>query len=139
LHYVVLSTIVLRKRALMRVFKNKPFDRWAKNGGLTDSRLLEAVDEIEQGLVDADLGGNVVKKRVAFGSRGKSGGLRTLLAFRKGDKAFFIYGFAKNVRATIKPDELKGLKQLAKAYFGLDAGALSKALTSGALIEVERR
>lgn len=69
--------------------------------------------EIGNGLIDADLGGHVIKKRVALLGRGKNGGARTLLAYRVKDKAFFVYGFAKNARSNIRPDELRGLGLLA--------------------------
>ncbi len=122
----------------MRIFKNKAFNKWAGKEGLNDEVLRNAVTEMEQGLVDADLGGHVFKKRVAIAGRGKSGGARTLLAYKVGDKAFFIYGFAKNVRANIKDDELKGLKAYANVLFGYNDKALKKAIDAGLLIEVER-
>ena len=65
---------------------------------------------MERGLIDADLGGHVMKKRIAVGGRGKSGGARTLLAYKSGDKAFFVYGFAKNALANVSADELRALK-----------------------------
>lgn len=69
----------------MRVFKNKAVSKWAAKEGLTDKALLEAVGEMERGLIDADLGGHVVKKRVALAGRGKSGGARTFLAYKVGN------------------------------------------------------
>lgn len=121
----------------MRVFKNKVFSKWAAKEGLDDTALLAAVEEIERGLIDADLGGHVVKKRVAIGGRGKSGGVRTLLAYKIGNKAFFVYGFAKNARANISAEELKALKHLAKELLGYGDKALSEAIKHGALIEVK--
>tara|TARA_B100000745_G_scaffold273603_1_gene202081 strand:+ start:385 stop:759 length:375 start_codon:yes stop_codon:yes gene_type:complete len=121
----------------MRIFKNKAFSKWAAKEGLDDDALRAAVDEMERGLIDADLGGHVVKKRVAVGGRGKSGGVRTLLAYKVGDKAFFVYGFAKNARANISADELKALKHLAKELLGYSDKALTEAIKHGALIEVE--
>lgn len=121
----------------MRVFKNKMFSKWAAKEGLDDAAMLAAVAEMERGLVDADLGGHVVKKRVAVGGRGKSGGVRTLLAYRVGNKAFFVYGFAKNSRANISADELKALKHLAKELLGYGEKALAEAIKHGALIEVK--
>lgn len=120
----------------MRVFKNKVFNKWAAKEGLDDATLLAAIDEIERGLVDADLGGHVLKKRVAISDRGKSGGVRTLLAYKVGDKAFFVYGFAKNARANISTDELKALKYLAKELLAYDDKVLAKAINHGVLIEV---
>ena len=122
---------------LMRVFKNKAFSKWAAKEGLVDVVLLAAVDEMERGLIDADMGGHVVKKRVALAGRGKSGGVRTLLAYKAGNKAFFVYGFAKNARANISADELKALKYLAKELLKYSDKALAEAIKYGALIEVQ--
>ena len=120
----------------MQVFKNKAFSKWALKEGLGDEVLLAAIDEINQGLVDADLGGQVFKKRVAVGGRGKSGGFRTLLAYRAADKAFFVYGFAKNARANISNKELKALKMYANSLLSYSRVELNKAVKGGALIEV---
>jgi len=121
----------------MRIFKNTAFTKWAEKEGLNDDALQIAVDEMERGLIDADLGGHVVKKRVAVGGRGKRGGVRTLLAYKSGDKAFFMYGFAKNARANVSTDELKALKHLAKELMNYSDKTLTKAIQHGALIEVE--
>lgn len=120
----------------MRIFKTRQFDKWADKEGLTDPALKAAVAEMENGLIDADLGGHVVKKRVALPGRGKSGGARTLLAYRSGKRAFFLYGFAKNERDNIDDKELKALKQLAVVLLGLGSTELAHALTEGKLIEV---
>ncbi len=120
----------------MRVFKNKALSKWAVKEGLDDDALLAAVGEMERGLIDADLGGHVVKKRVALAGRGKSGGVRTLLAYKVGNKAFFVYGFAKNSRANVSTDELKALKRLAKELLSYSDKALIEAIKHGALIEV---
>lgn len=93
----------------MRVYKTKSFHRWAKKERLTNTALLHAVDEMEQGLIDADLGGHVYKKRMAIGGRGKCGGVRTLIAYQYGDRAFFMYGFAKNQKANVSPTERRVL------------------------------
>jgi hypothetical protein len=120
----------------MRIFKNKVFSKWADKENLDDEALRTAVDEMENGLIDADLGGHVVKKRVALAGRGKSGGARTLIAYYAGDKAFFVYGFAKNARANIKPKELEGLKAYASILLNFSERELDKAVKSGALNEV---
>lgn len=122
----------------MRIFKNKTFNKWAAKEGLSDCILRAAVEEMERGLVDAELGGHVVKKRVALSGQGKSGGVRTLLAYKVGNKAFFVYGFAKNARANIRNDELKALKYLAQELLGYSDNALTDAIKHGALIEVEK-
>ena len=120
----------------MRVLKNKAFSKWAAKENISDAALTAAVEEMARGLVDVDLGGHVFKKRVPTGGRGKSGGVRTLLAYKAGDKAFFIYGFAKNAQVNIKADELGGLKKLAKVLLGYTDRQLERAIGVGALIEV---
>ena len=93
----------------MQVFKNKAFSKWAVKEGLSDDALLTAISEIESGLVDADLGGHVLKKRVPIAGRGKRGGVRTILAYQYRNKAFFVYGFAKNAQDNIDTSELKAM------------------------------
>lgn len=120
----------------MRIFLTRWFARWVAKESLSSSALCRAVHEIESGLVDAHLGGNVIKKRVAAAGRGKSGGLRTILAVRLGDKSFFIYGYAKNQRTNINETELRALKMLASELLAYDADALAVALPGGELVEV---
>ena len=120
----------------MRVFKTKGFQRWAAREGLSDEALWAAVEEMDAGLIDAKLGGYVVKKRVALPGRGKRGGSRTLVVYQQADKAFFVYGFAKNERANISDKELKALKLLATQLLGYTNPALVKATKAGELIEV---
>ena len=91
----------------MRIFKAKAFKKWADSEGLSDDALVAAVHEMKQGLVDARLGGHVYKKRVALEGRGNRGGARTLLAFKLDERAFYLYGFAKNQRANVGEKELK--------------------------------
>ena len=122
---------------MKQIYKNKEFAKWAAGEGIEDGDLCQAVAEIEKGLIDADLGGNVLKKRVSLAGRGKRGGVRTLIAYRHGDKAFFVYGFAKNVRANIQGAELKALKAYARVLLGYGADELRKAIKAGALIKIE--
>ncbi|TPV59125.1 type II toxin-antitoxin system RelE/ParE family toxin [Aestuariibacter sp. GS-14] len=121
----------------MRILKNRWFSKWAKKEGLTDSALKNALIEMEQGLIDADLGGHVYKKRAPVEGQGKSGGLRTILAFKVDDKAFFLYGFSKNARENIDSKELKALKRLAKELFAYSDEQLKKAIKAGSLVEVK--
>ena len=120
----------------MRIFKNKAFSKWANKENLDDESLRLSVIEMDKGLIDADLGGHVFKKRIAIAGRGKSGGIRTLLVYKTGNKAFFVYGFAKNSRANIKTEELKGLKTYAGILLSYSDKELKQAMKSGALIEV---
>jgi len=121
----------------MHVYKSKWFSKWADKEDLTDRELSSAVQEMAIGLIDADLGGHVMKKRVALQGQGKSGGARTLLAFKLGDKAFFIFGFAKNQQDNISPKELKALKVLAKQVLSYTSAQLKVALNAGEFIEVK--
>jgi hypothetical protein len=110
--------------------------RFARRERIAHADLREAVRRAERGLLDADLGGGVIKQRVARAHEGKSGGFRSIVLFRKGDRAFFVYGFAKSARSTIRPDELLGFKRLAVEMLSYDDAALAKAVASGALEEV---
>ena len=121
----------------MRIFKSRLFSRWAGEEGLKDDDLANAVTEMRQGLIDANLGGNVYKKRLSILGRGRSSGVRTLIAFKVDNKAFFIYGFAKNKRANITPLELQALKMYAKELFGYTDDELEHAVTTNKLIEVK--
>jgi len=120
----------------VRVFKTKWFARFAKKEGIPDSKLLGAVAEIEQGLVDAELGGGLVKKRIARAGQGKSGGFRTILAYRVREVSIFVYGFPKSSTANLSALELETYQRLAKIFLGFSAGDLEKALTAKELEEV---
>lgn len=91
----------------MRIFKPKTFSKWASKEGLTDKALAAAVTEMENGLINADLGGNVYKKRAAIEGQGKSAGFRTILAYKVGNKSFFMFGFAKNQQDNVNKKDLK--------------------------------
>ena len=90
----------------MRLYKLKAFARFQRRERIADQVLGRAVKSAEEGLVDADLGGGLIKQRVARQSQGKSGGFRTLIAYRRGDRAIFLFGFAKNERDNLDADEL---------------------------------
>lgn len=120
----------------MQIFKNKAFNKWAIKEGLSDRDLQTAVHEMEKGLIDADLGGHVVKKRVALAGRGKSGGARTIVAYKLGNRAFFVYGFAKNAKANVTAPELKALKAYAAVLLKYNDKELKNALKAGVLIKV---
>ena len=119
-----------------RIFRTRTFDRWMKKAGLTDQALRLAVVEMTRGLIDADLGGGVMKKRVALPGRGKRGGARTIVATRFGKYWFFLYGFAKNERGTIGKDELRALQELARELLNFTDRQIGKALSSNEIFEV---
>ncbi|MBI4357057.1 MAG: type II toxin-antitoxin system RelE/ParE family toxin [Gammaproteobacteria bacterium] len=120
----------------MRIFKTRQFDRWAKKHDLADRLLINAVKEMNGGLIDADYGANLYKKRIATGGRGKSGGMRALIAYNIEAKAYFLYGFEKNERDNISEKEKRAYKILAKAVLQFSAGDIKKRLQDGSLVEI---
>ena len=122
----------------MRIFKSKWFNKWAEKEGLTDKALTEAITEMEDGLNDGELGGNVYKKRAAIQGQGKRGGLRTIIAFKIEDKSFFMFGFAKNQQDNIDKKELKALKLMAKDLLSYSDKQLKQAIKVSELIEVKK-
>ena len=120
----------------MNVLKRKDFARWQASEKLPDAALCKAVHEMEAGLVDADLGGFLYKKRVARPGGGKSGGYRTLLSARIGSRYVFLHGFPKSDKANITQDERKALQFAGKLFLELSAEDMVKALEIGVLLEV---
>ena len=100
--------------------------------------LIKAIEEVNQGLVDANLGGNIYKKRLDIANKGKSGGARTIIAFKYDDKAFFVFAFKKGNQDNISTKELVALKLLAKYYFKMTKQEIQKSLENGELFLVER-
>ena len=121
---------------MRRVFKTRHFRRWVRKTELSDAALCKAVKEMEQGLIDADLGGGLVKKRVPLPGRGKSGGARTLVATNKTDRWYFVFGFEKNERTNIEDDELAALQSVAADLLKLGARELDAAVANGTLQEI---
>ena len=121
---------------MQRIFRTRTFSRWMRKAGVSDSDLTRAVEEMMQGLVDADLGGHLLKKRVAVPGRGKRGGARTILATRMEGFWFFLFGFDKNERDNIDKHELRLLKEVARDLLSFDAGQLGHAIAAGELTEV---
>lgn len=120
----------------MRVFKTKWFEKWSKKEKLNNKLLKNAIDEIDKGLVDADLGKAVFKKRIATTGQGKSSGYRTIITYKVEDKAFFIYGFSKNKKSNISKNELKALQILAENLLGHDALKLKELILKHELFEI---
>lgn len=118
------------------ILKRKDFTRWQAGEKLPDTALCKAVKEMERGLIDADLGGHLYKKRVARPGGGKSGGYRTLLSARIGSRYVFLHGFPKSDKANITQDEKKALQFAGKVFLDPPAEDLSKALQVGVLLEV---
>lgn len=119
-----------------RVFKTRHFSRWMRKTELTDQALCNAVAEMARGLIDADLGSGVVKKRIGVAGRGKRGGVRTLVATRQAGRWFFVFGFEKNERANVSPDELAALQDVAADLLARSGPELDRAVADGNLQEI---
>ena len=121
----------------MRLFKTRVFARFARKVRLTDQSLRAAIAEIERGLVHADLGGGVIKHRIARGGGGKSGGFRTIILYQTATRAVFVYGFEKSGQDNIADDELREFRRLADTMLAYSDAEISTAIAAGALIEVD--
>ena len=120
----------------MAIYTTRWFDCWAQKQGLHHASLCKAVREMAAGLFEADLGGDLFKKRVARPGQGKSGGWRTLVATRKADRWVFVYGFSKNERSNIDKGEEEALKLQAAFLLALTPDDVKTARLAGDLIEV---
>ena len=120
----------------MRIFKNTWFSRFAKRQRMTDAALVAAIEEAEQGLIAADLGGHIIKQRIARLGQGKSGGYRTIIVFQQNERSFFVYGFLKSERENIDKDELAAFKQAAEQFLALDDEQIKTLLETNALTEI---
>ena len=120
----------------MRIFKTKWLTRYARRARISDDGLQEAIQRAERGIVDADLGGGIIKLRVARSGEGRSGGYRMLVAYRAGTRAVFLYAFAKNERENIEPNELLTLREIGAVWLSVDSRRIAAALDEGILQEV---
>ena len=121
----------------MRIFKTKAFKKETRKASITDLALRTAIDRVESGSIDADLGGGLLKLRIARAGQGKSGGFRTYIAFRKGDLAVFLHCHAKNEYGNISDEQKGALKILAGTFVNLADASIERAVQDGELIRVE--
>lgn len=121
----------------MRVFKSKWFQRFSRKERIEDRTLWEAIDRAEKGQIDADLGGGVIKQRIARPGQGKSKGYRTIILFRREKRAFFIYGFPKSRQGNISADEEVQFKEAAKHVLSLTEDHLAELIERGDFVEVK--
>jgi hypothetical protein len=119
----------------VRIFKTRALAKITRQNGISDASLVTAVDNAMRGLIDADLGGHVIKQRLARPGEGKRGGFRMLIGFRS-DLAIFLFGFAKNERENIDRDLLKTLREIVAMWFAADEKSIAQALADGILIEI---
>lgn len=121
----------------MQILKNAWFQRFARKQRISDAALIDAVRRADLGQIDADLGGGVIKQRVAREGQGKSGGFRTIILYRQEQRAFFVFGFAKSEQANIAGDEEVLFKKMANELFSLSDEQVAALVRNGALSEVE--
>lgn len=121
----------------MRIFKTNWVVRFVRRERINDASLKEAIERAERGIIDADLGGGLIKQRVARPGQGRSGGFRMIVAYRTEERAFFLFGFAKNDRENIEDDELRTFRDIAAQFLKNDDAALNAAVSEGKLQEIE--
>jgi hypothetical protein len=121
----------------VRIFKSKWFAKFASKQRISDATLRQTIRDIEAGKIDADLGEGVIKQRIARHGQGKSAGYRTIILYQKGDKAFFVYGFAKNEMDNIDESDERDFKELAKILLEASNEDLETLLNDEKYIEIE--
>jgi hypothetical protein len=119
------------------VYKTKGFARFARRKGIDDDALCEAISRAEQGLIDADLGGGVIKQRIPQPAQGRSGGFRTIVFYRMKERSVFVDGFAKSSQDNIDDDDLERFRKLALEFTSYDAKQVGKLVKAGAWVKVE--
>jgi hypothetical protein len=120
----------------VRIFKTKWLARFARREGIDDQSLRAAIERAEQGLIDADLGGGLIKQRVARPGHGRSSGYRMMVAYRVKHRAVFLLGFAKNERENIEDNELLSLREIAERWLAADGTRIQKEIELGNLQEI---
>ncbi len=121
----------------MSELMTKQFSKWASKQNIPKKELAIALAELRSGNFEAALGGNIYKKRIRFRGQGKSGSGRTVICYKKGDKAIFIHGFAKNEKSNLSKKELIVFKELSKILLGLSSKKIKTAIENGDLIKVK--
>ena len=120
----------------MQKLMTKQFSKWASNQNIALNELFEAIEEVESGKFDANLGGHLYKKRIRFDGQGKSGSGRTIICYKKGNRAIFIHGFAKNEKSNLSKKELNAFKEFSKILLGFSEKEITLAVENGNFIEV---
>jgi len=121
---------------MMQKLMTKQFSKWASNQNIALNGLFEAMEDVESGNFDANLGGHLYKKRIRFDGKGKSGSGRTIICYKKGNRAIFIHGFAKNEKSNLSKKELIAFKEFSKILLGFSKEEIALAVDNGNFIEV---
>ena len=119
----------------MQVFLTRWVARFARRERISNQSLREAIVRAEQGLVDAELGGGLIKQRVARAGKGRSGGYRTIIAYRRGARAVFLYGFSKSDRENLEPDELAEFREVGQNWLNASPRTIAEAIEQSTLLE----
>ncbi|EAA1960297.1 type II toxin-antitoxin system RelE/ParE family toxin [Escherichia coli] len=120
----------------MRIFKNAWFERFARKNKISDQSLREIVKQADNGLISANLGNGVIKQRLPRVGGGKSGGYRTIIFYRVGMRAFFVYAYAKNERENITATEESTFRKAAPHVLNLTDEQLAQLILQGQFTEV---
>ena len=123
---------------VMKMYMTKKFYKWANKNDLPDGELYLAISEVLCGNFDANLGGNLYKKRVRFIGKGKSGSGRTIICYKKDNRAFYLYGFAKNIKSSLTKTELRAFKEYAAVLLSLSDIEVAIAVKNGDFLEVKK-
>jgi hypothetical protein len=122
----------------LSVYKTRPFARFARKAHVSDADLWNAAQRADQGVIDADLGGGVIKQRIARAGGGKSGGSRSIILFKKNKRAVYVHGFEKKNKANIGPDELEAFRRFAEIYFGYTNEEMTQRVEDGTIFKVAK-
>lgn len=120
----------------LTVYKTRAFGRFARKARINDAELWATACAVNDGHIDADLGGGVIKQRISRAGQGKSGGSRSIILFRFKGRAVFVYGFEKKDRANIDAKELEAFRDLANVILGYSDVEIGQRVADGALIEI---
>ncbi|MBS0359389.1 MAG: type II toxin-antitoxin system RelE/ParE family toxin [Proteobacteria bacterium] len=120
----------------MKILTTRHFSKWAKKQKVSTDNLATAAEEVRNGNYEANLGGNVIKKRMPFHGKGKRGGIRTIIFYKQHDKLIFVHGFQKNEQSDISDAELKGFKELAKIFMSMSEHQFQHGIKIGNFMEI---
>ncbi|MBC2694460.1 MAG: type II toxin-antitoxin system RelE/ParE family toxin [Desulfobacteraceae bacterium] len=121
----------------MKQLMTKHFSKWLSKQKVSEKDLSVALSELQAGYFEANLGGYLYKKRIRFEGQGKSGSGRTIICYKKEDRAIFIHGFAKNEKSNLSKKELQVFKELSKILMGFSVAEITIAIENGDFIEVK--
>ena len=121
----------------MRIFKVKAFERFARKEKISDKDLVGVIEQAEEGLIEADLGGGLIKQRIARAGKGKSGGYRAIICFKQGSRAIFMFGFAKSAKDNLDDTELVAYKAAAKILLAITDKDLDLQIAAGNFTQVK--